>query len=363
MSSHSIALGATRPLAADAGKRFDWLVVGGTWWLGIGLFSDGWAHLERLPDSFWTGWHAILYSGYAALAAIILGATALRRPRAASWRAAIPCGYRASVAGAAIFALGGVLDLGWHTAFGVEVGNDALLSPTHLLLALGGGLLATGPLRADLYRGDRSASLAGRLPMALSLSAFFSLLTFFTLYADPYAPLLGTRFSGLGGDAVFHGLLGMFLFSAFLSGVLLVMLRRTILPVGTLTLLLVLNAIAMNLMHSRGPFAVSLTMVGVAAATGAVGDAAIRLLRPSGARPLALRAVAGLVPFVFWSLYFVAVFVLRGLGWSFTFVSGSIVLCGIVGLLLSYVAIPPIQDAALVGGGMAVRDDRGRPAG
>ncbi len=31
----------------------------------------------------------------------------------------------------------------------------------------------------------------------------------------------------------------------------------------------------------------------------------------------------------------------RRLAWTFTFVSGAVVSCGVVGLLLSYVAVPP----------------------
>ena len=54
MSSRTIAGGLSRTLTVDAGKRFDGLVVAATWWFGIGLFSDGWAHIEHLPDSFWT---------------------------------------------------------------------------------------------------------------------------------------------------------------------------------------------------------------------------------------------------------------------------------------------------------------------
>jgi hypothetical protein len=331
-------------LPADAGRRFDLLVVAATFWFGLGLFIDGWAHVQGLPDSFWTVWHAILYSGYAATAVVIASAVALRRSAAASWRAAIPRGYGTSVIGVLVFGIGGLLDMAWHVAFGVEVGNDALLSPSHLLLALGGALMATGPLRADLYRGDRSHSLAARLPMVLSLSMFFSLLTFFTLYADPYAPLLGARFSSLSEDKMFHGLLGMFLFSALLSGVVLVMLRRTVLPAGALTVLLGLNAVAMNLMHSRGPAEITLTFIGVALLTGVIGDVLLVVLRPSAARPLALRIVAALVPALFWMLYFPAVAIHRGpLAWSFTFLSGSIVLCAVVGWLLSYIAIPPVQ--------------------
>ena len=70
---------------------------------------------------------------------------------------------------------------------------------------------------------------------------------------------------------------------------------------------------------------------------------------------MSLRVAAVLIPMVFWILYFVAVAVLRGIGWSFTFVSGAIVLCGIVGLLLSYLVAPPAQLAAERAGGDAVR--------
>ena len=33
-----------------------------------------------------------------------------------------------------------------------------------------------------------------------------------------------------------------------------------------------------------------------------------------------------------------------GFGWSPTFLSGSVILCGAVGLLLSFVALPPVAE-------------------
>jgi hypothetical protein len=36
--------------------------------------------------------------------------------------------------------------------FGIKVDLEALLSPTHLLLAVGGALISTGPLRTALNR-------------------------------------------------------------------------------------------------------------------------------------------------------------------------------------------------------------------
>jgi len=109
VSSRSIAGSTARAVTADAGRRFDWLVLAAIAWLVGGLFADGWAHNNALPDSFWTVWHAIFYSGYAACAAVLLGAIALRRPAAATWGDAIPRGYRAAVAGIVAFGIGWAL--------------------------------------------------------------------------------------------------------------------------------------------------------------------------------------------------------------------------------------------------------------
>lgn len=329
-------------MAADAGRRFDWLAIAAIAWLLGGLYADGWAHTNRLPDSFWTVWHAIFYSGFAACAAVLGGAVALRRSTAPTWRAAVPRGYTASLAGVVVFAAGGMADAAWHTAFGVEVGNDILLSPSHMLLGLGMFLIVSGPFAAELRRNDQSPALADRLPMVLSLVAVFSLLTFFTLYSGPYSNFLGSTGNGTTSDRVFRGLLGMFLFSAFVSGLLLMTLRRTTLPVGSITLILGLDGIAMILMGSRDtPLDAQLSFIGVPIAAGIIGDVLLWWLRPSAARPLSLRIMAAALPAVYFVLYFAVVFVRYGFGWTPTFVAGSVVLCGVVGLLLSFVALPP----------------------
>ena len=342
MTTPAIAVTVSRPVAADAGRRFDRLVIATIAWLLGGLYADGWAHSNGLPDSFWTVWHAIFYSGFAACAAVLLGAVALRRAAAPSWRAAIPRGYLASVVGVAVFAVGGMADTAWHTAFGVELGNDILLSPSHMLLGLGMFLIVSGPFVAEIRRDDDSGSLARRLPMVLSLVAIFALLTFFTLYSGPYSNFLGASGNGTTSDRVFRGLLGMFLFSIFISGLLLMALRRTALPVGAVTLILGLDGVAMILAGSRNtPLDVQLVFSGVAIGAGVVGDLLLWRLRPSAARPLALRTLAAAVPVAYFVLYFTVVYIRYGFGWTFTFVSGSVIACGVIGLLLSFVALPP----------------------
>jgi hypothetical protein len=58
---------------AEVSLRFEWLVILSSLWLFAGLYLDGWAH-NNIPDtinSFFTPWHAVLYSGYAVSAAIL----------------------------------------------------------------------------------------------------------------------------------------------------------------------------------------------------------------------------------------------------------------------------------------------------
>jgi hypothetical protein len=176
----------TRP---RGGIRLDWLIAALSAWFLCGLYLDGWAH-AHVPalETFFTPWHAVLYSGFAATA-LALGVVQVRNMRLGySWREAPPAGYGLSLVGAGVFLVGGVLDLLWHSLFGIEVGVAALLSPTHLLLAAGGILLVSGPLRAAWQRippGSRLTWRAGA-PALLALTYSFSGLAFFTAYAHPF---------------------------------------------------------------------------------------------------------------------------------------------------------------------------------
>ena len=38
-------------------------------WLIVGIFVDGWAHNNDKPETFFTPWHALFYSGFLATAA------------------------------------------------------------------------------------------------------------------------------------------------------------------------------------------------------------------------------------------------------------------------------------------------------
>jgi len=334
-------LTATRPAALERagalGVRFDWLVLAASAWLLGGLYWDGWAHGYGLPDSFWTIWHAAFYSGYAASAAVILGAIARARPHAASWRAAIPAGYETAVVGVFIFGIGGVFDMVWHTLFGIELGTDALLSPSHLALGLGISLIVSGPLLAAWRRGA-SGGLAAQLPAVLSLTALLSVFTFFSLFAGPYSGVLGSG-ARPSSAVLVRTLLGMYLFSAFVVGSSLVALRRGTLPVGSLTVLFGINAVAMILMQGHAPLDIQVAFSLVAFAAGVVGDLMLWRLRPTDARRLQLYAFAFLLPVVYFSLYLGVVVATVGSSWTVHALTGMVLLSGVIGLLLSFVFV------------------------
>jgi hypothetical protein len=303
--------------------------------MGAGLYWDGWVHGYGLPDSFWTIWHAAFYSGLAASALAVLAPIVLAKPHLGSWRAAIPAGYEYAVAGVAVFAVGGVFDMLWHTLFGIEFATDALLSPSHLLLGTGAALIASGPFAASVHRPARR-DLAGNLPAVLSLGFLLGTFTFFTLYAGPYSGVLGAGPKPNDATLV-RTMLGVYLFSALITGIALVALRRGVLAPGALTVLLALNGVAMILMRGHAPLEVQITFMLVAIAAGAAGDLLVWRLRPSPDRTLALRVFAFALPFAYWAIYLGVVVLRLGSAWTIHELTGIVVVSGIVGLLTSFV--------------------------
>lgn len=167
---------------------FDWVMSVLGVLLVAGVFQDGWAHNHgRVDQSFFTPWHAVLY-GIMALNGFVLGAVAVynRFVRKLLLRDALPFAYWPALIGVCIFALGGVFDLWWHTKFGIEEDLQALVSPSHLLLAAGASLILTAPLRSVASRVDTDAGGWLRIgPALLSCIAMMGVIGFFTVYTNP----------------------------------------------------------------------------------------------------------------------------------------------------------------------------------
>lgn len=181
-----------------------WALVAASAWLVAGVYLDGWAHHHgKVDDTFFTPWHAVLYSGYGVTAAVLVAAIA-RAPRSGSFSRMLPLGYGLSLIGVLIFAVAGFLDMLWHLAFGIEFDTASLLSPTHLGLALGAALIVSGPLRAAWQRFDDDPRGWSIWVTALaSLTFLYSLLTFMTQFASPVVWPVATTdatFVSVGSD-------------------------------------------------------------------------------------------------------------------------------------------------------------------
>lgn len=313
---------------------FDTVAVLLAVWFMAGLFLDGWAHSHNMVDSFFTPWHAVLYSGFLANATFIVVALITNIRKGHTFWGAIPAGYELTLIGSGIFAMGGILDFLWHTILGIEVNFEALVSPSHLVLAVGLFLIVSGPFRAAWRRSDaKHATILAYLPMLLSLAFTLSVLTFFTFPLHPFVDQWAAA-RNAPDASVQSGYAAFLLQSGFLMGCLLVALRRWRLPFGSVAFVMTVNAAALSVISQ------SLRYVPAAFLAGLLADILIFTLKPSINRPLTYRIIAFVVPLVEYILYFVIMASSVGIAWSIPLWSGVIVLSGVVGLMVSYVAVP-----------------------
>lgn len=329
--------------------RDDLATTGFGVWLILGLFTDGWAHLN-LPglETFFTPWHGLLYSGFTA-GALWLAVLALRGRRLGlPWSRALPVGYPLSAVGVLLFGLGAVGDMAWHLAFGVETGIDALLSPTHLVLLTGGALVLSGALRAawarpvpvegPTLRSELSASLS--LTLVTALGAFF--LLYLSVFTGPAAAGEMTRIpEGAPGHeaAELPSVAG--LASYIVTTVLLVapvLLAQCVgrRPRGAIVLLV--GAVAWLSAAVAGLTAYGLVAaVAVTVAAVAVEVVAEMIDRSRLPRTIALPALGAALPVLLWPAQLVAVAVTERVGWPAALWSGAVVLSALVAAALGVV--------------------------
>ena len=347
---------------------YRWYVAACAWVLG-GLFIDGYAHIN-MPglETFFTPWHGIFYSGFLAVAAVLGVGIGRGRAHGYAGVSAIPAGYELAALGAVIFALGGVGDMLWHITFGIEADLEALLSPTHLILASGLTLLLAGPARATFQRarGQRiTRSWARQLPMLLSLTFVFGLFSFFTQYIHPissgmalapFAPAGKIVASATGRPLELPFLVqapvvaGVLVQSALLVGFLIVARRRADLPFGAVTLLLGLTSGLMLLMRAKYDLDMRGASLAAALLAGLASDGMLVMVRGRLSESVELRLLGVGVPFVTYLLYFGALALSGGVWWTVHLWTGAIFLAAAVGGLLALVATqtPQVGEPAAV---------------
>ena len=347
MTATSVSASAVARPAALSGRLVDVGATFGAAWLMFGLYLDGWAHNTSLPDSFWTPWHAVFYSGYAALAAFLALVMLRGIASGATFRQAIPEGYAPTVLGVIVFGVGGFFDMIWHTAFGIERNLDVLFSPSHLMLAIGIVLLVSGPLRSVWRRGALSRPSVDAAVAVLSLGMILLMLTFMLQFAMPFAFTPATPGEArLGELAQVRALFGILAFTAILVALSLLALREGVLLPGSITFLLLLDALAMIAMRNNGQAVQRDVIFSTALVGGIAGDLLLWRLRPGPRRLVAVRVFATALPAAIFLWYFIAIAVLIGTWWSVTALLGAPVLAALAGLLVSYLAFPRVERAA-----------------
>lgn len=327
-------------------RRDQMLAVAFGGWMLIGLFIDGWAHDNNRPETFFTPWHGILYSGFAASAANAAWAVRRHRTPGRRWRDSVPAGHGLTLVALAVFGAGAVGDLVWHEALGVEVGVEALLSPTHLLLLAGGLVLLTGPLREAWRSAGHPPSLRAFLPPLLSVTFAIAVIGFFLVYLSPFVNrTAGAGFERSPGQPHDHPAtdpaellqllgVGSILMTTVLitAGMLLLLRRWPSPPRGSLTVMLGgVVALFVGLDEFSQP---TLILCGLAA--GSVGDATVRRLPPSG--------VGAAVALVLWSTYFALAAAFEGgVAWTAELWTGTTVLAALMAAGLGLVGAPTLR--------------------
>jgi hypothetical protein len=329
--------------ALPDGIGFDWAFFVPCTWLMISISLDGWAH-NHVPslETFFTPWHGVLYSGYLSIAVFLLIVLVRNHRRGFAWKQAIACWYGLSLLGAGIFAIGGMLDLVWHPFFGVEKNVEALLSPTHLMLALGAVLMVSGLVRTawQCPSADPAKERGNLFPMLFSLAYVLTIFTFFTQFANPIANSLADQHTIEG--LVDLGIASILLQTALFMGVVLFVMRRWRLPLGAFTLIYPISSMVSSLMAKS-----SLVLAGASLAclTGLFIDLLNKGLKPVAERATALRLFAFVALVVINTMYFLGLAAIKEIAWSVHLWVGCIVMSGIVGLLLSYVLVQPQHPA------------------
>jgi hypothetical protein len=322
-----------------------WLLMFTSLWMVAGVYVDGWAHNHVIDtiETFFTPWHLMLYSGFFASALVIFLSWWLGLRKGLSPKMALPSGYGLSAVGVMVFALGGAGDAFWHTLFGVEGDVDALLSPTHLVLALGAVLIVAGPLRAAYRQKMAPKGLFNWLPVIMSVTQVLAVMMFMSQYSSPIShpwaefdqkPVAASvEQSEFFGQAM--GIGGILIFSALLTGLCLILLRRFKTPFGAFMMMIGLTTFGIAFMQDNFQY------IGAGVVAGLLIDFLVLEVKPWLHESWRRRTVAFMIPALYFACYFAVVMFTGGTWWTVHFWTGSIVLAGFTGLLLSYLERAP----------------------
>jgi len=219
----------------------------------------------------------------------------------------------------------------WHTFIGIEENIDALYSPSHLALIVGGALIFTAAARSWLHQKQRS-----KLPAILSMTLFYILLTFFSQFYSPFIiPYITVSEKPVDIPALDpHSLAakelsgynlpmaGFIIHSAILVAVVLYMLRKMKLPGGFTIMFTIATAYGAIILDQY-------RFIPAAMLTGFILDTY------AGTASRHPRWTGLVLPIVLYSLYYITIFLTDAVWSTMHYWLGSILIAGSTGYLVS----------------------------
>lgn len=338
-------------------QQLDALMAILTFILVSGLFIDGWAHNHgRVDDSFFTPYHAVMYSSYVLFGIVLLGLHRQNINRGYTFLKALPQGYMISLMGIFIFGGGGLADLLWHTAFGIEEGIEALYSPSHLILGIGYSIVIAGVIQSAWIRREVMQGWRDLWWVMLATSCLISIFTFFTqfmTFVSEFDEMLRRPYYD---DVLTKAVISSYIVAtALMIGMILFIMRRWRLPLGAVSAIFALNATFMGLMlllevrnFDLVQFLLLMVLMVVPALlAGIVADVLIWRLKATPQTPRIIRVIVTIASFVLAGAYILAIQILgitqdTGLWWEVHTWLGIPTLCAITGFLLSFLVFPPM---------------------
>jgi hypothetical protein len=328
----------------------------------FGLAVDTRSHRESAQiDSFFTRSHALAYAASSACAVFLLYLVRKRQTAGHKRLAAIPLGLESAIAGLGVYVLGGIGDMWWHTTYGVEQELKILFSPTHLLLMCAMLMLAFGPIRsawmaddnadAENAAGDNSqlsrwTGLSRMWPVALAAGCITAVLNIFFTYSSPFeTAVFTTKVPPLFGQfAQFlftASTMAVFTHTVVFFGVMMLVMRRWELPLGTFLLAFAVPAGSM-FVYFDWSYNRRITALLVGAVVCEIVNLALALIRSSWfTARTQFRVFAAITPPLFWSAYLLVTKNGDPISWSREQWTGTIIWTGIIGLGLSVLFLPP----------------------
>ena len=322
---------------------FTWAALALGVWVLLGAVVDINAHNhDAVDDTFFTPWHLLMYSGMAANGLFyVIHAVSQRGPRPqpdeglAQGNTCSPSPACCSSASAASSTSSGTNS----SAF--ESGIDALVSPSHLVLVLSAILFMSGPLRSFVTQGRTGGGWTQLFPPVTATLAVLTLATLFTGFANVWSQV--DRYVSIDPDSSLKlaeawTVAAVLVPAALMTGALLYLRQRMVLPFGAVTLLLLGNALIMFYIRfeDTSPHLVVLLAPLLA---GLLGDWLLAR-PPGGSQIVALRRFAFLVPFVMMFSLFVILQLSASIWWTTHMWAGVSCMAGAVGLGMSALLTP-----------------------